>query len=398
MRVLCFLVISWAGVLFFFSSASALTNEDHQRFLKESPEYAEAERHLAELWQEIKASLSQEQFDKVRADQRQWLKERDGYVQLAQAMGDRRPAAVIYAANTSSRLLTLGPLLDNSGGGQGQALPKSFKLTNDDHSRYLKESPAYAYAEKSLADAWKKIKLLPEDQLAIVRQDQRQWLKNRGEVARRARIMGDRRPLASIYANNTLMRVNTLEAILAAGPAVAKPAPKKESAPKAVTFGYMLVPVEEPSVTTNDESSVLTAEESDHVRHIWVIRKALDKGLIFGPAMLLEDMDFNTYLFMLNKIEQEQPEEAVFVKILRPQLERLKPINDALRAKKLTREELESQLTSANTPALRKILEDTVTLVDDFVCPKPGVTPSDFAKRTIRTSTVNCSGKYNKEK
>lgn len=71
-------------------AASALSDEQYRQFIEESPVFAEAEREMNSVWKQLKAALPQEEYKKLLAEQRAWLKQRDAQVSemhAAQARG-----------------------------------------------------------------------------------------------------------------------------------------------------------------------------------------------------------------------------------------------------------------------------------------------------------------------
>ena len=92
-------------------------------------------------------------------------------------------------------------------------------LSEADYVVYMKESPAFARAEKRLNAAWKKLKAeLPKAVFQDMQIEQRAWLQDRDPAVEAARRAGDTRPPAEIYAETTLQRALILEAKLGAKP------------------------------------------------------------------------------------------------------------------------------------------------------------------------------------
>lgn len=95
----------------------------------------------------------------------------------------------------------------------------AFALSEADYVVYMKESPAFARAEKRLNAAWKKLKAdLPKAVFQDMQIEQRAWLQDRDPAVEAARQAGDTRPPAEIYAETTLQRALILEAKLGAKP------------------------------------------------------------------------------------------------------------------------------------------------------------------------------------
>ena len=92
-------------------------------------------------------------------------------------------------------------------------------LSEADYVVDMKESPAFARAEKRLNAAWKKLKAeLPKAVFQDMQIEQRAWLQDRDPSVEAARRAGDTRPPAEIYAETTLQRALILEAKLGAKP------------------------------------------------------------------------------------------------------------------------------------------------------------------------------------
>ena len=68
-------------VIFLFSvignSFAFSSNEAHLRYLKEYPEYKEADKQLNEAWKKLKSLCSDAQYELELKEQRSWIKERD---------------------------------------------------------------------------------------------------------------------------------------------------------------------------------------------------------------------------------------------------------------------------------------------------------------------------------
>lgn len=95
------------------------------------------------------------------------------------------------------------------------ATSSAFALSEADYVVYMKESPAFARAEKRLNAAWKTLKVeLPKASFQDLQIEQRAWLQDRDPSVEAARRAGDTRPPAEIYAETTLQRALILEAKL----------------------------------------------------------------------------------------------------------------------------------------------------------------------------------------
>ena len=112
-------------------------------------------------------------------------------------------------------------------------------LTDEDHTRYAREFPAYAQAEQRLNAAWKQLRQrLPKEDFQALLADQRVWINSTRDAEAKA-IAGsgpfaNAAPLADAYAAVTLKRAEVLEARLkGASPKAAAVAPGASAAPAA---------------------------------------------------------------------------------------------------------------------------------------------------------------------
>ncbi len=68
------LFCAFALVLLLVGSAFALSDADYKILRKNSPEFLQADRELSQVWDDLKDVLSGREFDKLRKEQRQWIK------------------------------------------------------------------------------------------------------------------------------------------------------------------------------------------------------------------------------------------------------------------------------------------------------------------------------------
>ncbi len=83
------------ALLFVLSAgpACAYSEADHQYFLKTCPEYQEADRELNAAWKKLKSVCGKEEYAAQLAEQRAWLKVRDGAAREAQLKDEAFPRA-----------------------------------------------------------------------------------------------------------------------------------------------------------------------------------------------------------------------------------------------------------------------------------------------------------------
>ena len=112
-------------------------------------------------------------------------------------------------------------------------------LTDEDHTRYAREFPAYAQAEQRLNAAWKQLRQrLSKEDFQSLLAEQRVWINSTRDAEAKA-IAGpgpfaNAAPLASAYAAVTVKRAEALEARLkAAAPKAAPPAQATSATPAA---------------------------------------------------------------------------------------------------------------------------------------------------------------------
>lgn len=112
-------------------------------------------------------------------------------------------------------------------------------LTDEDHTRYAREFPAYAQAEQRLNAAWKQLRQqLPKQDFQALLAEQRVWINSTRDAEAKA-IAGpgpfaNAAPLANAYATVTLKRAEALEARLkGAAPKAAQATPAAPPAPAA---------------------------------------------------------------------------------------------------------------------------------------------------------------------
>ncbi len=111
-------------------------------------------------------------------------------------------------------------------------------LPPSDYARPLRESPAFARADKRLNDAWRILRAeLPPERFQAVRAEQRLWLQQRDTGVEAARASGDARP------EETLQRATFLE-VLAAKPA-ALDSPPRQFGELVGTYGKGAVTLQE---------------------------------------------------------------------------------------------------------------------------------------------------------
>ena len=107
-------------------------------------------------------------------------------------------------------------------------------LTDEDHTRYAREFPAYAQAEQRLNAAWKQLRQqLPKEDFQALLAEQRVWINSTRDAEAKA-IAGpgpfaNAAPLANAYTAVTVKRAEALEARLKS--AAPKAAPAAQATP-----------------------------------------------------------------------------------------------------------------------------------------------------------------------
>ena len=106
MRILPVLAFC-ACLLFHVGQANALTDEDHTRYAREFPAYAQAEQRLNAAWKHLKQQLSKDEFQALLAEQRNWVTTlRDAEAKALAGPGpfaNAAPLANAYASVTMKR-------------------------------------------------------------------------------------------------------------------------------------------------------------------------------------------------------------------------------------------------------------------------------------------------------
>ena len=106
MRILPVLALC-ACLLFHAGQAKALTDEDHTRYAREFPAYAQAEQRLNAAWKHLKQQLSKDEFQALLTEQRNWVNTTRDAEAKAQAgpgpFANAAPLANAYAAVTMKR-------------------------------------------------------------------------------------------------------------------------------------------------------------------------------------------------------------------------------------------------------------------------------------------------------
>ena len=105
-RILSVLALC-ACLLFHAGHANALTDEDHTRYAREFPAYAQAEQRLNSAWKQLKQQLSKDEFQTLLAEQRNWISTvRDAEAKALAGPGpfaNAAPLANAYASVTTKR-------------------------------------------------------------------------------------------------------------------------------------------------------------------------------------------------------------------------------------------------------------------------------------------------------
>jgi len=199
------------------SSVFALSNDDHARYLKESPAYAEAEKELNAVWKKVKG-LPEDDFKKIQAEQRKWLKQRDEYFKKAKAGGDGRPASEIYAENTRNRVKALTSLLSkkDSKSGSGESAEEAERRLREIESEISSHAQTYPPLAASMKDlAVTKNHLSPELARKIANNDKEWHMSGRRQDARHYMMKGCSIPVS--YDLATRRRILELELLMYPG-------------------------------------------------------------------------------------------------------------------------------------------------------------------------------------
>lgn len=89
--------------------AYALSDADYKSFMRESPAFADADKRLDQVWEDLRKQLPARQYTALLAEQRDWLQRGRDAEALAEKDAPTRAAA--YAAVTSRRVEALRALL-----------------------------------------------------------------------------------------------------------------------------------------------------------------------------------------------------------------------------------------------------------------------------------------------
>lgn len=93
-------------VLTLCSAAFALSDKDYLRLKRNSKNFARADAELSEVYEEIKDTLSAREFERVKREQRNWIRTgRDAYAKKRMRAGDSRSEA--YTEATLARVQEL---------------------------------------------------------------------------------------------------------------------------------------------------------------------------------------------------------------------------------------------------------------------------------------------------
>jgi len=107
-----FLAVSLVLLLAAFP-AFALSDADHKAMLAKSQEYREADEGLNGAWKEAKKILTPDEFKKLTAEQREWVKK--GRDEEAKALvSGGVPKAQAYASVTMERILRINNVISRS--------------------------------------------------------------------------------------------------------------------------------------------------------------------------------------------------------------------------------------------------------------------------------------------
>ena len=108
-------------------TAEALTDEDHTRYTREFPAYAQAEQRLNAAWKQLRQQLSKEEFKALLAEQRVWINStRDAEAKAIAGPGpfaNAAPLASAYAAVTVKRAEALEARLKGAASKAAPAAP-----------------------------------------------------------------------------------------------------------------------------------------------------------------------------------------------------------------------------------------------------------------------------------
>lgn len=96
-----FVIIIVTFILFPIGYASALSDADYKKFVKESPEFAQADASLNAIWKKIKSTLPGNQYKQILTEQRAWLEQRDQLVESP--MNEKKSPVEIYSMDTELR-------------------------------------------------------------------------------------------------------------------------------------------------------------------------------------------------------------------------------------------------------------------------------------------------------
>ena len=90
-------------VLLLCGSALALSDKDYLRLKRNNKDFARADRQLTEVYEAIKDNLTAREFEKVKREQRNWIRTgRDAFARKRMKAGDSKAAA--YTAATMARV------------------------------------------------------------------------------------------------------------------------------------------------------------------------------------------------------------------------------------------------------------------------------------------------------
>ena len=95
-------MLAVSAALVFASAASALSDAEYKKLMKESPAFAKADKELTQAWNEAKKALGKGDFDKLKKEQQAWIASgRDKRAKALIAGGMSHAEA--YAAATGER-------------------------------------------------------------------------------------------------------------------------------------------------------------------------------------------------------------------------------------------------------------------------------------------------------
>ncbi len=130
--------------------AKALTDEDHTRYMREFPVYAQAEQRLNTAWKHLKKQMSKDAFQALLAEQRTWITTtRDAEAKAMAGPGpftDAAPVANAYAAVTAKRAEALEARITAPASSKTHAAPVAKGTPPAQNATTQKATPAQSVA------------------------------------------------------------------------------------------------------------------------------------------------------------------------------------------------------------------------------------------------------------